>query len=83
MSKADINSIKVELIKWISELNELSVLNALRSIKGQSKRTDQYEELSALEKSLLEKGLDDEANGRVVSSREFWKHVNDEFRSNK
>ena len=56
-----VSSQKVDLIHWITELNDLSVLAQVNAIKEDTIVTP-YEELQS-----IERGLNDFQQGRVIS----------------
>lgn len=80
MSTAEINKVKEELIHWISDLNDVSVLNFLTSIRmsKHSDKKDWWDSLSSEEIANIEEGLQDIKEGNVISSKDFWSRLNDE-----
>ena len=50
---------KKELIDWISDLDNQAILETLQSIKNSQTRGDWWEEISATEKSGIDRGLED------------------------
>jgi predicted transcriptional regulator len=59
---------KLNLIHWITELNDLSVLAQVNAIKKNSTASIHAESLS------IERGLDDLQKGKVVSHEQAKKH---------
>lgn len=57
---------KYQLIEWITSLNDLAIINRLKSIQQESS-PDWWDDLSKVEKENIEKGLDDIKEGRVHS----------------
>jgi vacuolar-type H+-ATPase subunit H len=66
--KADLNlqTKKLELIQWLSTLEDLSVLNKIIDLKKQENK-DWWEAISEDEKQSIEKGLQDANHGKLVS----------------
>jgi hypothetical protein len=56
-----ISSQKLDLIHWISELNDISILEKLNAVKKNTTAVSNTELLS------IERGFDDFQQGRVVS----------------
>ena len=65
-------SIKLELISWVSKLKDKKLLGSLASIKDSTESGDWYEQLTPAQKKSLEKGIDDHKKGRTLSSKQFW-----------
>jgi hypothetical protein len=64
--------LRKELIDWLSELNDPSLLESLSSIKNSMQSGDWYNDLSDSQKESLEKGIKDHENGQYLDSQEFW-----------
>jgi hypothetical protein len=66
--KADLNlqTKKLELIQWLSTIEDLSVLNKIIDLKKQENK-DWWEAISEDEKHSIEKGLEDADLGKLVS----------------
>ena len=77
MKSAEYNSTRQELIQWISSLNDRSLLNFLNSIRMSRKKgnKDWWDQLSESDKKNIELGLKDLEEGKVVSSEDFWKRI--------
>ncbi|GHT08951.1 hypothetical protein FACS189426_05870 [Bacteroidia bacterium] len=58
---------KLNLIHWITELQDDAMLDTLADIKNQTLPTDWWNIVSADEKSSIEKGLQDMKENRIVS----------------
>jgi len=57
---------KIELIQWLSTLNDVSLIDKLVKLREKEK-TDWWNEISAAEKKSIEKGLLDADNGKLTS----------------
>ena len=66
--KADLNLQikKLELIQWLSTVNDVTVLNKIIDIQKQE-NIDWWESISEEEKRSIEKGLQDADLGKLVS----------------
>jgi len=66
--KAELNiqSKKLELIQWLSTIEDLSVLNKIIDLKKQENK-DWWNFISDDEKNSVEKGLQDADAGKLVS----------------
>ena len=57
---------KLNLIQWITELNDISVIEKLREIKSESElSSDWWDEISRDAKESIENGLKDIQEGRI------------------
>ncbi|MDD2564096.1 MAG: hypothetical protein PHU27_07780 [Salinivirgaceae bacterium] len=64
----NIQTQKLDLIEWISKLNDSSVIEKLRSIKEDyAKSKDWYADLNAEELASINRGLKDIDEGRLNS----------------
>ncbi len=72
MSTAELNRKKLELIAWINRLNDENIIEFLDAFKGSKANEDWWDELSEGQKKMIQKGLDDAKEGKLVSSKEFW-----------
>ena len=68
--KAD--SIKSELIDWLSKLDDQSILASLLQFKKSTEAGDWADNLSQDQVESLQRGLSDMENGNVISSKDFW-----------
>ena len=58
---------KLDIIQWITGLDDKSVLLQLKKIKDQStKRMDWWDTISNEERQSIERGLEDSKNGRTI-----------------
>lgn len=57
---------KIELIQWLSTLNDQSMIDKLMQFREKEK-TDWWNEISASEKKSIEKGIEDAENGKLTS----------------
>lgn len=69
--KAD--ALKLELLQWLANLEDKSLLKSVYSIKKMSEKKDWYDELSEEDKELIRQGEKEIKEGKTVSSEEFWK----------
>lgn len=60
---------KIELIQWLSTLNDKSLIDKLMKLREKEK-TDWWHEISDAEIKSIEKGIQDADNGKLTS------HVN-------
>lgn len=57
---------KIELIQWLSTLNDTSLIDKLMELREKEKK-DWWNEISASEKESIEKGIQDADNGKLTS----------------
>ncbi|TXK71765.1 hypothetical protein [Mesonia sp. HuA40] len=57
---------KIELIQWLSTLNDKSLIDQLMKIRDKEK-TDWWKEISTAEKNSIEKGIQDADNAKLTS----------------
>ena len=62
----NIQNKKIELIQWLSTLNDKSLIDKLMKFREKEKK-DWWNEISQLEKESIEKGIQDAENGKLVS----------------
>ena len=60
---------KIELIQWLSTLNDKSLIDKLMKLREKEKR-DWWNEISERERQSIEKGIQDADNGRLTSHRD-------------
>lgn len=61
-------AIKLELIEWLTQLEDKDILSYLKVVKdSKSINKDWWEFLSESQKAGIERGMDDVTNGRTVS----------------
>ena len=67
----NIQTAKLDLIAWISKLNDTSIINKLSTLKNDySSSTDFWDNLSQAEIDSIERGLADFENGKVHTQEE-------------
>lgn len=64
MAATNIQERKLELIQWLSILDDVSLLDKLAELKEQSSR-DWWDEISSAEKTSITKGLENANLGRL------------------
>ena len=57
---------KIELIQWLSTLNDVTIIDQLMKLRN-AEKMDWWNELSAQEKESIEAGISDAKNGHLVS----------------
>lgn len=75
MSNAELNEIKLNLIAWINQISDADLISLLESIRSSRTRSDLWDELSATQKKVILSGLKDAEDGKLISSRTFWKKL--------
>ncbi len=65
----NIENIKIELIQWLTTLEDENALKDLISIRDKSNK-DWWESISSEEKNSIQNGLKDIKEGKVVSHTE-------------
>ncbi|MGB0369493.1 MAG: hypothetical protein ACPGU4_08260 [Flavobacteriales bacterium] len=68
-----IEAAKLELIEWLTKLDNKQMLEALLFYKKNHESDSQSEDLTPSQKAKVYKGLDDVRSGRVMESSEVWK----------
>ncbi|MEO7081189.1 MAG: hypothetical protein ABIY71_06660 [Flavobacteriales bacterium] len=64
---------KLELIQWLSQLEDMGVLNSLFQFKKSSDKSgDWADSIPMAERRSIERGLKDVREGRLTSSKDFW-----------
>jgi hypothetical protein len=64
----DIQAEKLDLIKWITQLNDLKVINEIKALRKEN--ADWWDELSIEERSEVELGLEQADQGKVKPHEE-------------
>ena len=64
MTMTNIQERKLELIQWLSVIEDTSLLDKIAELKDQSSR-DWWDEISDAEKESISKGLKDAAAGKL------------------
>lgn len=68
------NAIKLELIEWLTKLEDSETLNYLKIVKDSNESAqDWWHELPESVKNGIQRGLDDVAEGRIVSHNDVKK----------
>jgi len=67
-------TIKLELIEWLTKLKDLDTLNYLKIVKdSRSRKQDWWNDLTEQQKLGIQRGLKDIDEGRIVSHRDVKK----------
>lgn len=70
----ELEAIKLELIAWLSKLEDQDTIEYLKVVKDtQETGNDWWEELNEVQKKGVEKGLNDVKEGRIFSHEEVRK----------
>jgi len=64
---ANIQNTKIELIKWLTNLNNESLIQKIADLKENNSK-DWWNEISTNEKSSIDAGLSDAKNGKLGSN---------------
>ncbi len=70
MDELSIEKEKLQIIKWIINLKDDSVIVRLRMLRMNPKKLDWWNEITDEEKAAIDKGLADIKSGRVRSHKE-------------
>lgn len=74
----NIQTLKYEIIEWITKTNDNSLLKTLKSIKDSNATTaDWYDGLSDDEIESINRGIENHKKGEVLTSKEFWSGYED------
>ncbi len=65
-------SIKSELIEWLSKLDDKSILTSLLQFKKSAESGDWADNLTKEQLESLQRGLSDLDKGNVILSKDFW-----------
>ena len=66
-------SLKYEIIEWITRTNDISLLKTIKSIKdSNATTTDWYDDLNKEEIESINRGIEDHEKGEVLTSKDFW-----------
>ena len=65
-------NIKIELIEWLTRLNDKSLLTSLLQFKKASEKGDWSDNLTSEQLESLQRGLHDMKNKKGLSSQKFW-----------
>lgn len=66
-------SLKLELIKWLSALEDKQILQSLFFFKDIQQKTDWWDELTEDQLVEINKGIEDIKQGRTIPSKDIWK----------
>jgi hypothetical protein len=66
-SEITIQTKKIELIQWLSTIEDLSLLDKIQDLMRSEKKQDWWLSMSAAERNSIELGIDDADNGRLNS----------------
>ncbi|QJD95780.1 hypothetical protein HH214_07795 [Mucilaginibacter robiniae] len=75
MSVAEIEKIKTDLIAWIEQLSDSDTLAFLDGLKDSKVNHDWWQDISEDQQKHITEGLNDQENGRVFSSGDFWTNL--------
>jgi hypothetical protein len=79
-SAMDILLEKYKLMEWLMNLKDESVISKLKTIKsGISKPSDWADDISEIEKLLIEAGLKDIEEGNTFTHEQVMKETNEAF----
>ncbi|MFZ1666801.1 MAG: hypothetical protein WBO28_14170 [Flavobacteriales bacterium] len=67
------DAMKLELIQWLSQLEDKGLLNSLFQIKKSNETADWFDELTVEQRAAIAEGEEDLKAGRVTSSEDLWK----------
>lgn len=66
------DAMKLELIQWLSQLEDKGLLSSLFQIKKSSEAADWYDDLTEDQRAAIAEGEADLKAGRVISSEDLW-----------
>ncbi|MBK8947867.1 MAG: hypothetical protein IPM68_03120 [Flavobacteriales bacterium] len=66
-------TMKLELIQWLTQMNDKGLLASLLQFKKANEAADWYDTLSLEQQAAIAEGEADIVAGRVRSSAEVWK----------
>jgi hypothetical protein len=67
-----LDATKIELIEWLTKLDDKAVLSSLLFFKKSTETMDWADDLSPEQRNRVEEGLADIKAGRTVTSEKFW-----------
>ena len=65
----DLQNKKIELIQWLSTLNDKSIIEKVMKLR-ESEKTDWWKEISKEEKKAIDQGINDADSGKLKSHSE-------------
>ena len=77
MSSHELNKIKLDLIGWINHLTDENLISILEGIRVSRLNGDWWDQLSREQRGIILKCLQDADQGKLISSKEFWKKLTD------
>ena len=77
MSSHELNKIKLDLIGWINHLTDENLISILEGIRVSRLNGDWWDQLSREQREIILKGLQYADQGKLISSKEFWKKLTD------
>ena len=66
---------KLELTEWLSKLDDRQILTSLLQFKKSTESSDWSDNLTKEQIESLHRGLSEMAQGKVVSSDDFWNSI--------
>ena len=66
------DALKLELIQWLSALQDKQIIQSLFFYKNIQQKTDWWDELTEEQLKKINKGIEDIKQGRTVSSKDIW-----------
>ena len=69
-TKSSLEKDKLDIIQWVTTLDDLSFIERLKMLKANSPVIDWWEEITEEEKSAIDKGLEDIKASRVTPHSE-------------
>lgn len=66
------DAIKLELIQWLSNIDDEGTLRSILLLKKASQTGDWADDLTAEQRKKIEAGLEDIREGRVISRKKLW-----------
>lgn len=67
--------LKLELIEWLTSLEDKEILQSLFRFKTIQENTDWWDTLSEVQLKEIEKGIEDVKKGKTVSSKAVWQNL--------
>lgn len=74
----DVQSLKIDLIRWLTELKDVKILEQLKNIK-ESQNNDWWDEISEEERRAIEEGIDQADHGKLIPHDEVMKRIRGKF----
>lgn len=66
------DALKSDLIRWIQQIQDVSILNAISTLRQSFEKGDWFDSLSEAQKESIQRGMKETEEGKVYSSKEFW-----------